>query len=620
MIELSVNGAVKAFVEGENILDGVSFELNTGEHVALLGKNGAGKTTLFRAIVGEIELDEGAIAIATGRKLGLISQIPTFPDGYTADDVLREAHRPLFALRDDMERLANALESSQSPELLRDYDRAASEFERLGGYTMDAERNRVAYGLSIPPEMRAQMFDTLSGGEKTRVNLARLILEDTDILLLDEPTNHLDMRAVEWLEEYLAKFRGTALIISHDRYFLDRAVTRSVELERGKAELYSGNYTFYVAEKQRRQDELLTRYEREQKEIKRLEAARDRLYSWATEASIKKSQAMDTRIERTRKTERPQSERGMRARFSEREFRGDDALIIKNLSKSFENKPVFADIEVELRGGERIALIGDNGAGKTTLLRLITGADKPDTGFLRRGPSIKMAFLPQHVEFENPYATLLDTVIEETKCPPQIARNRLGAFKFPGMDVFKLVCDLSGGEKSRLRLCILMDEDVNFLILDEPTNHLDIASREWIEGAVADFQGTLLFVSHDRYFCEQFADRIWELENGALTEYKCGFTEYKSRKSLRQSDKTPPRTAESTPKSRPAPSKNRQKQLAQTERGIAQLESKLADITRQRDEYATDYAQLMVLDDEEKTLNAELETMMEQWEQLSGDE
>jgi ATPase subunit of ABC transporter with duplicated ATPase domains len=465
------------------------------------------------------------------------------------------------------------------------------------------------------------LFATLSGGEKTRVNLARLILEDTDVLLLDEPTNHLDMRAVEWLETYLSRFRGTVLAISHDRYFLDRAVNRIVELVDGKAELYSGNYSFYAVEKQRRLEERQKKYEREQAEAKRLQASADRLYNWGTEASIKKSQAIETRIERTLKTERPRLEKSMRARFSEREFRGDEALVMKGVGMSYGDKTLFADLAAEVRGGERIALLGDNGAGKTTLLDIILGRLKPDGGYVRFGPSVKPAYLPQLVTFEHPYRSALDTVIYETKCSPQTARNRLGAFKFSGEDAFKSVADLSGGEKSRLRLCILMDADVNFLILDEPTNHLDLPSREWIEDAVRGYEGTLLFVSHDRYFTDLFATRVWELENGAFTDYPCTFAQYRARKDVPQNGEkhAPPRKSDAKPPERPrkpTPRAN-QKRAVILEREVASLEARLAELAALREEFASDYARLLELDAETAALESELDAKVDAWAEAS---
>ena len=619
MIDISVNNIVKAFEEGNNILDGVTFSVNEGERVGLLGANGAGKTTLFKLISGELSEDEGDIVVPPSKKLGLISQIPVFPEHYTVEDVLKTAQSHLFELRAKMETLEREMEQRAGGELLAQYDALAFEYDSRGGYTTEVERNRVANGLEIPAVQREQLFSTLSGGEKTRANLARLILEDTDILLLDEPTNHLDMRAVEWLEEYLLKFRGTVLVISHDRYFLDKAVIRIVELVAGKAELYSGNYSFFAVEKQRRLDELEKRYEREQAEIKRLQATADRLYSWSTEKMIKKSQAVESRIAHIKKdaTGRPAREKAMRARFGEREFRGDEALVFKGLTKGYDGRVLFENIEAEVHGEERIALLGDNGSGKTTLINVLLGNEKQDEGFVRRGPSIKMAYLPQIVHFENKYRSALDTVIYETRCSPQTARNRLGAFKFSGTDVFKSVGDLSGGERSRLRLCILMDSEVNFLILDEPTNYLDIASREWIEDAIADYDGVLLFVSHDRYFTTQFATRVWELDDGVFTDYDCPFEEYRTIKAAEPVKATT--TVEKVkapvePKKRKNTPKSNAKLIERLERDIATLEEKQRDLEERRTEAASDYERLLELDTEEQEINSELEAKLEAWE------
>ncbi|MCQ2452842.1 MAG: ATP-binding cassette domain-containing protein, partial [Oscillospiraceae bacterium] len=337
MIDISVQKIVKSFEVGENILDGVTFDINSGEHVGLLGKNGAGKTTLFRIICGEIDSDEGQVVLAPGKLVGLISQIPVFPSHFTAEDVLRDAYRQAIRTRARLDELELRLAQDSSEEILNEYDRLLNDYNRLGGYDMEYEINRVANGLEIPANQRSQLFDTLSGGEKTRINLARLILEKTDILLLDEPTNHLDINAVEWLEDYLSKFKGTVLIISHDRQFLDKCVNRIVELNRGKADFYSGNYSFFVEEKQRRFELQLKQYEQEQAEAKRLQDAADRLHQWGTgnQLLVKKAFAIESRIERLVKTERPDKEKTLRARFGEADFDADEVLLMKGVSKSF---------------------------------------------------------------------------------------------------------------------------------------------------------------------------------------------------------------------------------------------------------------------------------------------
>ena len=619
MIDVSVKNVIKAFEEGNNILDGISFEVNEGERVGLLGKNGAGKTTLFRIISGEMEPDEGTVAIPHSKRVGLISQIPVFDPAFTTEEVLRSAFDRLAALREKMAELEKAMETNHSPEIMRTYDKVSYDYQLIGGYDMDFEVNRVANGLEIPSSQRGQLFSTLSGGEQTRANLARLILENTDILLLDEPTNHLDMRATEWLEEYLAKFKGTVLVISHDRYFLDKVIGRTVEISAGKAEHYGGNYTFYVQEKNRRFEEKLKIYEKEQSEAKRLHEAADRLYQWGTgnKNLMKKSFAIEKRIERLVKTDRPTKEKRIAARFGEKEFRGDEVLSVKGAEKSFGDKLLFSDIELEVTGGERIALIGDNGTGKTTFIRMLIGEEPPDKGFLRLGPSVKAAYLPQTVSFSNPYRSILDTVIYEVECSPQTARNRLGAFKFSGDDVFKPVGDLSGGEKSRLRLCILMKEDINLLILDEPTNHLDIASRDWIEDALEDFDETLLFISHDRYFIDKFATRVWELKDGSLTDFRGRFSEYQAAReqtAKRVRESREPREAQKEKRKKASP----QKHILKIERDIESLEHRLAENRAQKDAFATDYTKLMELDEEETSLQNEIDMLLEEWEELQA--
>ena len=620
MIDISVKGLVKAFEAENNILNGLSLEIGAGEHVALLGKNGAGKTTLFRLITGEIAPDEGIIVTAPGKRIGLISQIPAYPETYTTEDVLMAAHSRLYAMEENMRQLTQRMAESHDAYILKEYDTLAATFTRLGGYSMELERNRVANGLDIPEAMRAQLFSMLSGGERTRVNLARLILEDTDILLLDEPTNHLDMKSTEWLEDYIEKFRGTVLLISHDRYFLDRTAQRTIEISDGKAAFYSGNYSFYVTEKQRRFDEQLTKYQKEQKEIRRLEESARRLYQWGTgnRHLMKKSAAVRTRIERMEKTDKPKADKKLVTRFSQREFSGDEVLVIEGLKKSFGDKTILAGADLLVEGGERIALIGSNGTGKTTLLKMITGEARPDAGFIGLGPAVKTALLPQIIEFSDPRRTVLDTLLYEGAYTPQNARNRLGAFHFFGEDVFKPVSALSGGERSRLRLCMLMKEDINFLILDEPTNHLDIPSREWMEEALSDYNEALLFVSHDRYFIERFATRIWELDGGAVTDFRGGFDEYREYK-RRQAQYEAAAKAEGKKKERKkkAP-QSPAKQQNKLEREIGDLESEITGLDAQIQANASDYQMLLDLGEKREAAEETLLALYEKWDELSS--
>ncbi|MBR5217104.1 MAG: ABC-F family ATP-binding cassette domain-containing protein [Oscillospiraceae bacterium] len=533
MIDISVSGLTKSFDLEKKILDGLTFQIDTGERVGLLGKNGAGKTTLFRILTGELDYDTGDVVIASGRRVGLISQIPVYPAGYTVEDVLQSAFSRMFVLKDEMDALTERMAQGESDEaILRRYGELTARFEGLGGYDTDTAVNKVANGLSIDADMRRRLFENLSGGEKTRVNLGRLILEDTDILLLDEPTNHLDLQATEWLEEYLNKFHGTVVTISHDRYFLDRTVTRVIEILDGRAEFYSGNYSFYAIEKERRYQEQMKQYMKEQAKIEQLEKSAEQLRMFAfkgLDKTYRRAISMERRIERMRTTAKPTRAKKMDARFASREFKGDEVLQLKGVSKAFGERKLFDEIYLRVAGGERIAFIGENGTGKTTLLNMIMQQEKVDSGVIRTGPAIRSAYLPQIIHFDHPERNLVDTMIWAKKnLSAQSARNRLAAYQFQGEDVFKSVSVLSGGELSRLRLCMLMDEEINFLVLDEPTNHLDIASREWIEEAVEAFDGTLLFVSHDRYFINRFATRIWELADGTITDYPMGFAEYRA--------------------------------------------------------------------------------------------
>ncbi len=621
MIELSVSGLSKGFQVGEQILNGLSFQVDTGERVGLLGKNGAGKTTLFRILTGELEPDEGEIILSPGRRVGLISQIPVYPEGYTVEMVLRTAFRRLEEMKEQLRQLEGEMErGSAGAEVLNRYDALSAAFQSGGGYDTETALNKVCNGLGLSGEMRARPFQALSGGERTRVNLARLILEDTDILLLDEPTNHLDLRATQWLEDYLEQFRGTVLVISHDRWFLDRVVRRIVELREGRAELYPGNYSFYVQERQRREQERLRQYEKERAEIQRLEETARKMHEHNTEHLHKRAFSIEKRIERLQTTDRPARRRAMKAAFGEREFHGDQVFAVEKLSKGFEGRTLFSNVDLELTGGERVALLGDNGAGKSTFLKLLLRELTPDGGSIRFGPAVKAGYLPQMVEFEHPERTLVDTMLYETNCSAQTARDRLGAFQFRGEDVFKPVSALSGGERSRLRLCILMGQQINLLILDEPTNHLDIDSREWIESALEDYGGTLLFVSHDRYFIRRFASRIWMLEGGEIQDYKGTYDQYLQflarRVAAPQPAKAPPLKKEK-PK-RPGGTKQLEKQLNAAEREVERAEKRMEELTQEMEQFACDYVKLQELGQQRQALEEELTGLYAAWEDLAG--
>ncbi len=625
MIDITINNLTKGFEIGTNILDGLSFTITAGERVAILGKNGAGKTTLFRILTGELFPDEGTVSVAPGKRLGLISQIPVYPEGWTTEDVLKAAQRQLDRVQTRMREIEHLLEKETDPEaLLSEYDRLQADFLRLGGYEADAERNRVANGLDITPELRERLFENLSGGEKTRVNLARLILEDTDILLLDEPTNHLDMHATEWLEEYISRFKGTVLAISHDRYFLDKTAQRCIEIVDGKAEFYSGNYSFFTEERQRRFDEKLKQYEKDAAKIAQLERAADQMHLWAfmgNDKLHKRAFSMEKRIEKLKRTEKPVSQKKLSIRFKETGFTGDEAVVLADISKQYGERLLFSHFDMEITGGESIAVIGVNGAGKSSLIKIIVGEEQPDTGFAALGPQIRAAYLPQIVRFSDDSRTMVDTMLYDCKCTPQEARDRLAAFGFRGETVLTPVGALSGGERSRLKLCMLMGSDINLLILDEPTNHLDIASREWMEDALADYEQTLLFVSHDRYFIDKFATRVVSFQgDGTITDYRGGYQDFLAWRDRQAAFAEASRTREQKEKKtgrKPERAPDNTRSSSRIEKEIEKIEAQIAKLNAEAETVSSDYVRLMELDAERADLEEKLVPLYERWEALN---
>lgn len=621
MVDISVNNLTKFFVIGENLLQGLSFEIQEGECVAILGRNGCGKTTLFRILTKEIDFDEGEVYVNPNKRLGLISQIPIFPEGYNVEDVLRSAYADLQRIQKRMRSLEDIMQTGALEAQLREYDALCNQFQAGGGYEMDVEVDKICNGLGISQEQRGQEFSSLSGGEKTRVNLARLLLEKTDILLLDEPTNHLDLNSVEWLEQYIKAFKGTVLAISHDRYFIDQVADRVIEIVDGHAEFYSGNYSFYMDEKQARFDLQMKQYEQEQAKLKQLGFTMERMKGWGinNRALYRRAMSIQHRMERIQKTEKPKTEKTMRASFGEKEFSGDVVFKMKNVSKAFGDKVLFSDVNLNVEAGERIALLGDNGTGKSTFIKCLLG-EEDCAGKIQFGPTVKWGYLPQIIHFDHPERSLYDTMLYEKNCTPQVARDRLGAFMFQGEDVFKTVGNLSGGEQSRLRLCMLMDEKINLLILDEPTNHLDIASREWVEAAIEEFEGVLLFVSHDRYFIEKFAERIWLLEGGAIRDFRCGYQKYRSilehEAVAKQTVKQPPKEKKEKPR---GGTKDSEKLIRRLEREIEKQEAAISQLDHQIENAAADYQELSRLLGEKETAETQLMELMEQWEQAQSD-
>lgn len=627
MVEISVRELTKEFEVGSRVLDGLSFQIDSGERVGILGKNGAGKTTLFRILTGEVRADSGEVSIGSDKRLGLISQIPVYPQGFTVEDVLKTAFSHLREMEGEMERLTATMKEHSDGNLLRRYDALATAFESGGGYETDTRLGKVCNGLGIPPEMRRTAFMQLSGGEKTRVNLARLLLVDTDILLLDEPTNHLDLKATQWLEEYLEKYKGTVLTISHDRYFLDKVITRVIALREGKAEFFQGNYSFYAVEKEKRYLEQLRQYEKEQAKLKQLQTAADKLHLWAfmgNDKLHKRAFSIEKRMERLKTTDRPKQERTLDIRFGEKQFHGDELLFLEDLAKSFGDRRLFSDVNLQIEEGDRIALLGDNGTGKSTLLKILMEEERPEEGRVKKGPTVSLGYLPQQIHFSHPERSLLDTMLYEQNCSTQDARDRLAAFQFRGEDVFKTVRSLSGGEQSRLRLCMLMNAKISLLILDEPTNHLDLSSREWIESSVEDYEGALLFVSHDRYFINRFANRIWTLENGVISDYRGDYESYQAMLERKRQLTHGGRDAKSRPEKAPRVQKSTgggtkqlKKDLSAVEKRLEKVEERLETLKEEKEAHASDYQALEEIMAREAEIMEEYEALFTQWEELT---
>jgi len=624
MAEIVLNDIHKYY--GDNhILKGVSMEIYEGSVVGLIGRNGAGKTTLFKIISGTESYEKGELFIAKGRRVGVLDQIPEYGTDTTVYQVLDSAFSEIYELRDRLQNLEKQMAENNSQDLVRTYGLLQQEYEIRGGYTIETSINRVCNGIGIDKDMQSRLFNELSGGEKTRVNLARIILTDANILLLDEPTNHLDINAVEWLEDYLNTFKGTVIVISHDRYFLDRITERIVEIEDGTAVSYDGNYSKYAMLKEQRRIEQLKRYEQDLKKIKQLENAVKRMHDWANRADNpnlhKRAFGMEKRLERMKENAapKPKTERKLSRSFKSGLFSGTEVLSLKGIQKSFDGRILFEDVNILLSKGDRVALLGNNGTGKTTLLKIIMGEIAPDVGSVKIGPSVRIAYLPQIITFEQPELTILETVRRELIIDEETARNLLAGFLFTGEDVFKTVGSLSGGERSRLKLCLLMQTGINFLILDEPTNHLDIASREWMEEVLEDFEGTILFVSHDRYFIRKFAKKICELEDGKLYSFDGDYEEFRTWKrydAQRKKDSEhipkPDKANKDTRIKKPSP-KAIEKKLLNLEKDINLIEQRLGEIENEMEIHAADYKRLEELLNEKQSLEEKHDSLIAQW-------
>lgn len=533
MIELELKGIEKYY--GANlILKDVNFIIEKNERVAIVGKNGTGKSTIFNMISKEEGYEKGEILIRKDAKIGYLKQIPSF-NNMKVRDVLNSAFKDLNEIEKELRNLEHIMESGNDLEkVLGKYSQLQEKYEALGGYEKDTKVSKVCEGLSIDSNMLNKEFDLLSGGEKTTVMLGKILIENPDILLLDEPTNHLDMKSIEWLENYLKEYKGTVIIISHDRYFLDRVVTKVVEIENLISKTYLGNYSRFVIQKEENIRLQMHNYNEQQKEIHKIEESIKQLRVFSrngeNEKFVKRANSMQKRLDNIERIDAPTKEKNMKLNINTAEKGSKDVVIANNISKAINDKVLLKDASFSLRYGEKVALIGKNGCGKSTFIDIILGKKEVDSGEIKVANNKSLGYLPQNVDFENNNISILDWFRGNELITDAKIRQYLAKFMFTKENVFKKVGSLSGGEKTRLVISKMLYNNVNLLILDEPTNHLDIASIEILEKAILDFKGTVFFVSHDRYFINKIADKIIELDNYIFTDYLGNYDYYKLKK------------------------------------------------------------------------------------------
>ncbi len=636
---LACHGISKAFGE-DVIVENASFHIEDREKVALVGINGAGKSTILKMIVGELPADAGQVILTKGKTLGYLAQHQAMKSGSTIYEEVRNSRPDILQMNQklrDIEEELNILSGDALNARLDTYHRLTEEFDRMNGYAYESEVVGVLKGLGFLEEEFSKPVDTLSGGQKTRVSLSKLLLTKPDILLLDEPTNHLDLNSIDWLETYLVNYPGAVLIVSHDRYFLNRVVTKVLEIERGQLMTFQGNYNDYATKKQQLRDIRLKEYLNQQQEIKHQEAVIEKLKSFNREKSIKRAESREKMLDKIQVLDKPMElNTDIHLTLEPSHISGSDVLRVDHLSKSFPTQDLFKDISFEIKRGEHVAIIGDNGTGKTTLLKILNQVIDPDGGSFTLGTNVEIGYYDQehHVlhmdktifqEISDDYPALTNTQI----------RKVLAAFLFTGDDVFKLIGDLSGGERGRVSLAKLMLSNANFLILDEPTNHLDITSKEILEKALNDYTGTVLYVSHDRYFINQTAGRILELVNHSFVNYIGNYDYYLEKKEAltaiyakedqTESENTACETESEAKlswqeqKEAQAKERKRQNELKKTEERISLLEERDQEIDAlmSQEEIFTNSVKCQELSTEKAEILEELETLYEAWETLA---
>ena len=637
---LACNHLSKAFAL-QTIINDATFHLEEREKAAIVGINGAGKSTLLKLIVGELAPDQGEVILAKGKTLGYLAQHQDVTSEASVYETMLEVKREVITLEEHirtMEQKMTTLSGDALKELMEAYARAMERFEQMGGYAWKSEIIGVLKGLGFSEIDYDRPVCTLSGGQKTRVFLGRLLLSRPDVLLLDEPTNHLDMNSIAWLETFLINYPGSVLIVAHDRYFLDRVVTKIFEIEQGTVMTFKGNYSAYAEKKRQLFDARMRQYLNQQAEIKHQEEVIAKLKSFNREKSIKRAESREKMLSKIEVLDKPQEvDASMHITLTPNVISGNDVLMAENLSMSFPGRPLFSKVNLDIKRGERVAIIGDNGTGKTTLLKLITGTLPADSGKLTLGAKVHVGYYDQEHQVLHMEKTLFQELSDAypTMTNTEI-RNILAAFLFTGDDVFKRIGDLSGGERGRVSLAKLMLSECNFLILDEPTNHLDITSREILENALSHYTGTVLFVSHDRYFINQTATRILELTNQTFVNYIGNYDYYLEKKdeltalvaaSAASAPTSAPVAAEASDsklswaqqKETQAKERKRLNDLAKTEKEIEQLEEKKDELTDQMNdpEVASNAGKLLELSKEVEKIQGRLDELYVLWEELA---
>ena len=640
---LSCQNISKAFVENQ-VLKNVSFHIEDHEKAAIVGINGAGKTTLLRIIVGEMTPDDGQVVLARDKTLGYLAQNSTVDTSHTIYEELLSVKADLLRLEEKIRECENNMKHAEGDaleDLMKQYTSLTHAFETGGGYLYRSELVGVLKGLGFTEDEFSKPVATLSGGQKTRVALGRLLLQNPDLIILDEPTNHLDMNSIAWLETYLLNYKGAVLIVSHDRYFLDRIAGKVIEIDQSKATTFMGNYSDYAVKKEQLRVATWNAYMNQQREIKHQEEVIEKLKSFNREKSIKRAESREKMLDKIEVIEKPSEVRtDMKLSLTPRILSGNDVLTVEHLSKSFDSHKLFTDVNFEIKRGEHVAIIGDNGSGKTTLLKILNGLVPADQGTFRLGSNVEIGYYDQEHHVLHSEKTLFEEISDDYPYlnNTQI-RNVLAAFLFTGEDVFKRISDLSGGERGRVSLAKLVLSNANFLILDEPTNHLDIMSKEILEDALNGYEGTILYVSHDRYFINRTAHRILDLTEGQFVSYVGNYDYYLEKHDtvMAAIEASAPQNtdADNTAAAKAAESevkldwkaqkeeqarlRKKENDLKKCEEQIARLEARVSEIDTEMSDPAigTQVAKLQELSKEQAACQEQLEKLYEQWEELA---